>query len=101
FVFQAEDGIRDDLVTGVQTCALPISATGQGPDRGTARALSRLTGAILPLKRSFPPIVDQRSRVLVLGTLPGEESLRRGEYYAHQIGRAACRGRRQRWWARL
>src|SRR5207244_6738473 len=22
--FQAEDGIRDDLVTGVQTCALPI-----------------------------------------------------------------------------
>src|SRR5258708_19247314 len=24
FVFQAEDGIRDDLVTGVQTCALPI-----------------------------------------------------------------------------
>src|SRR5207244_10403426 len=23
-VFQAEDGIRDDLVTGVQTCALPI-----------------------------------------------------------------------------
>src|SRR5258708_27573574 len=25
FFFQAEDGIRDDLVTGVQTCALPIS----------------------------------------------------------------------------
>ena len=24
FFFQAEDGIRDDLVTGVQTCALPI-----------------------------------------------------------------------------
>ena len=24
FVFQAEDGIRDRLVTGVQTCALPI-----------------------------------------------------------------------------
>jgi double-stranded uracil-DNA glycosylase len=34
-------------------------------------------------KRSFPPIVDDRARVLVLGTLPGEESLRRGEYYAH------------------
>src|SRR5207244_7537279 len=28
FFFQAEDGIRDDLVTGVQTCALPISAHG-------------------------------------------------------------------------
>ena len=27
FFFQAEDGIRDDLVTGVQTCALPISTT--------------------------------------------------------------------------
>src|SRR5258708_5077938 len=25
FFFQAEDGIRDDLVTGVQTCALPIA----------------------------------------------------------------------------
>src|SRR5207244_9679165 len=31
FCFQAEDGIRDDLVTGVQTCALPISGTGPGP----------------------------------------------------------------------
>jgi hypoxanthine-DNA glycosylase len=36
-----------------------------------------------PAKRSFPPIVDARARILVLGTLPGEESLRRREYYAH------------------
>src|SRR5690606_38851234 len=28
FFFQAEDGIRDFHVTGVQTCALPISAHG-------------------------------------------------------------------------
>src|SRR5258708_6704666 len=28
FFFQAEDGIRDDLVTGVQTCALPILEAG-------------------------------------------------------------------------
>jgi double-stranded uracil-DNA glycosylase len=34
-------------------------------------------------KRSFPPLIDGRARVLVLGTLPGEESLRRREYYAH------------------
>src|SRR2546425_11736796 len=27
FFFQAEDGIRDKLVTGVQTCALPITFT--------------------------------------------------------------------------
>src|SRR5687767_7293194 len=28
FFFQAEDGIRDKLVTGVQTCALPILVPG-------------------------------------------------------------------------
>src|SRR6266404_2508057 len=30
FFFQAEDGIRDKLVTGVQTCALPIFQTREG-----------------------------------------------------------------------
>src|SRR3989442_5914251 len=38
FFFQAEDGIRDADVTGVQTCALPISAimvgTGKGAEQG-------------------------------------------------------------------
>src|SRR5260370_4195573 len=29
FFFQAEDGIRDSSVTGVQTCALPISQGGR------------------------------------------------------------------------
>src|SRR5438105_11406845 len=37
FFFQAEDGIRDPLVTGVQTCALPISrARGARAQRHTA-----------------------------------------------------------------
>src|SRR5205823_9254311 len=30
FFFQAEDGIRDKLVTGVQTCALPILCSLSG-----------------------------------------------------------------------
>src|SRR5439155_11958313 len=35
FFFQAEDGIRDGHVTGVQTCALPIwRHGGNGPWRG-------------------------------------------------------------------
>src|SRR5438445_9651671 len=37
FFFQAEDGIRDIGVTGVQTCALPIS-----PPRARAGAILRL-----------------------------------------------------------
>src|SRR5689334_23657917 len=38
FFFQAEDGIRDGTVTGVQTCALPISLRG---GRGRRRARRR------------------------------------------------------------
>src|SRR5207247_4462210 len=34
FFFQAEDGIRDPLVTGVQTCALPISGFSPAGARG-------------------------------------------------------------------
>src|SRR5207245_8439715 len=38
FFFQAEDGIRDATVTGVQTCALPISSPQPA---GRARRLCR------------------------------------------------------------
>src|SRR5690606_40751777 len=41
FFFQAEDGIRDFHVTGVQTCALPISARR---DRGAACAMRFVRG---------------------------------------------------------
>src|SRR5436190_23659837 len=36
FFFQAEDGIRDHCVTGVQTCALPISTTQPPPQPAEA-----------------------------------------------------------------
>ena len=40
FFFQAEDGIRDIGVTGVQTCALPISGLGGGKEREPDNAFS-------------------------------------------------------------
>src|SRR5207302_8121835 len=47
FFFQAEDGIRDFHVTGVQTCALPIFQ-GSGP--ATSHPSRRLPG-----RRPTPP----------------------------------------------
>src|SRR2546430_2939840 len=44
--FQAEDGIRDLTVTGVQTCALPISRLA---------GFVALTGAVYALNLKTPP----------------------------------------------
>src|SRR2546430_1668773 len=89
FFFQAEDGIRDLTVTGVQTCALPISL----PD-----------GA--PLLREWPApqldvsgeAADRWRQANGLGTGPAVAlapgsvgASKRWTYY--QIGRASCRER--------
>src|SRR5207244_10559105 len=62
FFFQAEDGIRDDLVTGVQTCALPISSVGAGsivaadaPSDTSASAATMLPAPTLEALRTSPP----------------------------------------------
>src|SRR5258708_26146585 len=58
FFFQAEDGIRDDLVTGVQTCALPISSGNSRPrmlDRKPSAATRRSASV------SMPPLKCERS----------------------------------------
>src|SRR2546427_2108696 len=55
FFFQAEDGIRDLTVTGVQTCALPISSLSsttrnpKSPSR--VRSRSKVQNAGSPSKR--------------------------------------------------
>src|SRR5207244_5017764 len=54
----AEDGIRDDLVTGVQTCALPISYVGSGDgwiyclEAATGKTQWRFRAA--PVERTMP-----------------------------------------------
>src|SRR6266446_4081579 len=45
FFFQAEDGIRDYKVTGVQTCALPISGSGTISVRGGVGGSGSASGA--------------------------------------------------------
>src|SRR5687767_15321338 len=65
FFFQAEDGIRDKLVTGVQTCALPISVLGLPPvwyksAPYRSRAVSDPRGVLRDFGCELPPDTEIR-----------------------------------------
>src|SRR5258706_3006667 len=57
FFFQAEDGIRDWSVTGVQTCALPISL-GFNPALLLQPVKRRVERALIHLKHVFRNLAD-------------------------------------------
>src|SRR5690606_40400181 len=91
-VFQAEDGIRDFHVTGVQTCALPIYTARITVWRGERQAV--LTGSSLGAGRilvtgidGFPVEVTgaYTTLVLVAHDQPGIVA------HVAKIGRASCR----------
>src|SRR5690606_40424766 len=74
FFFQAEDGIRDFHVTGVQTCALPISpGVFKGylfDDRGTAAILGSdgwlASGDIVEIRGGDEIAVVDRKKAIII-----------------------------------
>src|SRR5256885_9076803 len=88
FFFQAEDGIRDYKVTGVQTCALPISAGMQW--RNVKIEGSVFTGREPDEERyDFDrPRFDSYS-----GRISWNPTPDLAFQVSHEIGRASCRER--------
>src|SRR5256885_9822987 len=64
FFFQAEDGIRDYKVTGVQTCALPILASGARPARSMAALTAVVASWVLGTSLRLPPKVPMAVRAV-------------------------------------
>src|SRR6266568_7060305 len=66
FFFQAEDGIRDGTVTGVQTCALPICAAWLEEDRERGGELRSHVGGRevleLAVERRAEPVAEAVAR---------------------------------------
>src|SRR5207244_4608339 len=97
FFFQAEDGIRDDLVTGVQTCALPISVlTRSSARRASSSPASRFVvgGSI-----TRPLTVIGFCRSLAMTPQPplsDRDSLGRARSEERRVGKEC----RSRWWRR-
>src|SRR5256885_10255790 len=87
FFFQAEDGIRDYKVTGVQTCALPISV--RADDADTVAALD-------PDRKPVDDLAITISLADILGLDHQPSGFFRfggGEIGVAEIGRASCRER--------
>src|SRR5207248_5563508 len=88
FFFQAEDGIRDRTVTGVQTCALPISQDF------FARALEKgLLAEADPTRGRFRSFLRTVCAHFLANRHDWERARKRG---GGQIGRASCRERVER-----
>src|SRR5436309_3708025 len=94
FFFQAEDGIRDFHVTGVQTCALTIFIgarwNGEGEESGLAFLTRRQSHELH--QSSFCPGGSVRHR-LRAGVVQPDGGASAGEAHCLQIGRASCRER--------
>src|SRR5258707_3703560 len=88
FFFQAEDGIRDIGVTGVQTCALPISLeVFRQMDPDHYKSLGKVpTGAIAKTGLYVPEL--KRMYIAV-----PKHIVRTQPYGEREIGRASCRER--------
>src|SRR5687767_15414894 len=93
FFFQAEDGIRDKLVTGVQTCALPICSAGRGSQ---CRVPPKYTLAVVPVS-DFPlfplGMVALPTELLPLHIFEERYKAMVAHCLEHEIGRASCRER--------
>src|SRR5947209_16465016 len=87
FFFQAEDGIRDIGVTGVQTCALPIYEHGDGEIAGLEDIEDPRHHNVQVRRKTLPLRVAVRLQVRPL-VIEVEGQARDG-----QIGRASCRER--------
>src|SRR5436190_18498756 len=65
FFFQAEDGIRDHCVTGVQTCALPIFGSPSPPATSprAQRGRKPLASANTSIRNPQSPIYNRKSLI--------------------------------------
>src|SRR5699024_11857052 len=91
FFFQAEDGIRDRNVTGVQTCALPIWFA----IRPIIYASVLSAGVLLC---AFSAHADERDQLksIQADIAAKERAVRQKQQQRAKIGRASCREREQK-----